>query len=389
MIQEERVWKLVSKYGTPFYGFDADVLSKRVNYLKASLPENVELCYAAKANSFILKLLEKKVTHFEICSPGEFHICKKLQISNRQIVLSGVYKNKEDIEEIFRAKEELPIMTIESFEQYKLIQELADIYQRNVSVLLRLTSGNQFGLDKDVLKEILVRCRSSRLHVLGIQYFSGTQKYSQKRVLKELDLLEELLAELKEMDFEPELLEYGPGFPVDYFSSMKFEENEHLQFFSEAIKRFGNLKIVLELGRSIAASCGFYVTQVVDTKTNRNQNYALVDGGIHHLVYYGQGMAMKQPPFRFLNQKDQPEENWNICGALCTINDILMKQVRLPKPQIGDLFVFENTGAYCPTEGMSLFLTRDLPAVVIVNEKEELMVRDHTSVVSLNAPKLK
>ena len=76
MIQEERIRKLVSKYGTPFYGFDADVLSKRVNYLKASLPENVELCYAAKANSFILKLLENKVTHFEICSPGEFHICK-------------------------------------------------------------------------------------------------------------------------------------------------------------------------------------------------------------------------------------------------------------------------------------------------------------------------
>ena len=51
--------------------------------------------------------------------------------------------------------------------------------------------------------------------------------------------------------------------------------------------------------------------------------------------------------------------------------------------------MFDNSGAYGPTEGMSLFLTRDLPAVVIVNEKEEWMVRDHTSVVSLNAPKLK
>ena len=102
-------------------------------------------------------------------------------------------------------------MTIESFEQYKLIQELADIYQRDVSVLLRLTSGNQFGLDKDVLKEILIRCRSSRLHVLGIQYFSGTQKHSQKRVLKELDLLEEFFgSELKEMICTG-IIEYGPG----------------------------------------------------------------------------------------------------------------------------------------------------------------------------------
>lgn len=388
MMQEEYIRKLAATYGTPFYCFDADILRKRVRYLKASLPDHVELCYAAKANTFLLNLLENEVEYFEICSPGEYQICKELHMDTHKIVLSGVYKKKEDIEAIFYSKQDLPIMTIESLQHFEIIDELSKKYQRKVVVLLRLTSGNQFGLDKELLKEILLNCQQSQLLLpKGIQYFSGTQKHSEKRVLKELDLLESLLEELKAMDYIPEVLEYGPGFPVDYFSSMKFDEKEHLAFFSQAIQRFKNQKVVLELGRSIAASCGFYVTQVVDTKTNGHQNYALVDGGIHHLVYYGQGIAMKQPPFRFFEKSHLPEETWNICGALCTVNDILMKQVVLPRPQIHDLFLFENAGAYCPTEGMSLFLTRDLPAVLIVDKEKEKLVREHTSITSLNTPK--
>ena len=39
----------------------------------------------------------------------------------------------------------------------------------------------------------------------------------------------------------------------------------------------------------------------------------------------------------------------------------------LPEPEIGDTLRFDNTGAYCVTEGIALFLSRDLPAVYLVN----------------------
>ena len=54
--------------------------------------------------------------------------------------------------------------------------------------------------------------------------------------------------------------------------------------------------VTLELGRSLTASCGTYLTRVVDVKTNATGNYAILDGGIHHLVYYGQSMGMRRPP---------------------------------------------------------------------------------------------
>ena len=145
-------------------------------------------------------------------------------------------------------------------------------------------------------------------------------------------------------------------------------------------------KIVLELGRSIAASCGYYITKVVDKKTNKGQNYAILDGGINHITYYGQTMAMKLPKCSIYPQRENTEnEKWNLCGSLCTINDILVKQFPVGNLQIGDVFIFENTGAYCMTEGISLFLSRELPQVIKLKEDGSLeLVRDSLPTYVLN-----
>ncbi|MPN20285.1 L-glutamyl-[BtrI acyl-carrier protein] decarboxylase [bioreactor metagenome] len=147
-------------------------------------------------------------------------------------------------------------------------------------------------------------------------------------------------------------------------------------------------KLTLELGRSIAASCGAYLTSVVDKKTNKGQNYAIVDGGMHQLVYYGQSMAMKHPFVHELTPRmDAETEPWNICGSLCTINDILVKQLPMRRPTIGDVLVFENAGAYCAAEGIALFLSRDLPAVMLLkNGHEPVCARTHMPTELLNTP---
>ena len=51
----------------------------------------------------------------------------------------------------------------------------------------------------------------------------------------------------------------------------------------------------------------------------------------------------------------------------------------------GDVVILHNTGAYCMTEGISLFLSRDLPAVVWLKENGEAqLLRDAQSVWGLN-----
>ena len=232
-----------------------------------------------------------------------------------------------------------------------------------------------------------MRIKYENLNLVGIQYFSGTQKRTNKRLQKEIDYLDEFLAKLEnDYGYVAEELEFGTGFPVHYFQGEEFNEAQFLKEFSNGIDNMKYKgKIVIELGRSIAASCGYYITKVVDKKTNKGQNYAILDGGIHHLVYYGQTMAMKFPHLEIYPTRNNEEtEDWNLMGSLCTINDIIIKQYPVKNLQIGDAFIFKNTGAYCMTEGISLFLSRELPQVALLkNEKIEL-VRDSFKTFALN-----
>ena len=141
----------------------------------------------------------------------------------------------------------------------------------------------------------------------------------------------------------------------------------------------------MELGRSIAASCGYYLTKVVDKKTNKGQNYAILDGGIHHIVYYGQTMGMKFPHHEIYPARtDENKENWNLMGSLCTINDFIVKQLPVSNLQMGDVFIFKNAGAYCMTEGISLFLSRELPEVALAKNGEIILVREAFKTYMLN-----
>lgn len=380
---------LLSQHSTPMYLFDGAALGQRVSYLRSKLPQGVGLCYAIKANPFLAGYLAPLVERLELCSPGEYRICENQDLPKSQYVVSGVYKTPEFIQEILPHSP--AIFTVESMEQFHLLHRTAQQSNSPVSLLLRMTSGNQFGLEKEEINAILTQYGTDELlHFKGIQYFSGTQKTSVKRLARELKAVDEFLQSLEALLGHPmEELEFGPGFPVSYYAEDDFQEDEYLDQFSQLLQNmtFSGI-ITLELGRSLVAHCGTYFTRVVDAKRNHNQNYAIVDGGMHQLVYYGQSMAMKLPPIQHITEHSPGnEEPWNICGSLCTINDILVKQLPLPSLHVGDVLAFARTGAYCMTEGIALFLSRDLPAILYRHPDGQVdELRPHFETYPLNTP---
>ncbi|MDO5117090.1 MAG: alanine racemase [Eggerthellaceae bacterium] len=382
---------LAKRFGTPLYVFDGRVLQKRIETLRAALPANVELCYAVKANTFIIDLLAGEVARFEACSEGEARICLKKDPRPGTLVVSGVNKDAAYMEELIAANTPVGRYTIESRLQFDMLLDLAKKYDTRIPLLLRLTSGNQFGLDKsEVISIIAEFADDPHLDIWGIQYFSGTQKTSIKRLARELRQVRKMIDRLKEdYGFSCREVEFGPGFPVPYFDDEEFDEPAFFAEFSALLDQFAfEGPISLELGRSIAASCGTFLTSVVDVKRNDGQNYVIVDGGMNHLVYYGQSLAMRQPTCALLREKGtevgEPEP-FNICGSLCSVNDILAKQLELPGMFSGDILRFDNTGAYCMTEGISLFLSRDLPRVCLIDANGEArLVRDFEPTWQLN-----
>ena len=96
-------------------------------------------------------------------------------------------------------------------------------------------------------------------------------------------------------------------------------------------------------------------------------------------------MGMKFPHHEvYPARKFENVENWSLMGSLCTINDFLVKQLPVSSLEIGDVFIFKNTGAYCMTEGISLFLSRELPAVALIKNGEIILVREAFKTYMLN-----
>lgn len=378
--------RLLTNYQAPTYVFHINILKERIEFLKTHLP-NISICYAMKANPFIVKEIESCVDRVEVCSPGEYQICQHLDVSHSKLVISGVYKTPQVIEDMIANSQDIGIYTVESLQQFDLLYHLAEKYQHQIKILLRLTSGNQFGINQSDIENILKK-KYEFLDIVGIQYFSGTQKTSIKRLKREIQELDDFLTHLQnDLQFKIPELEYGTGFPVQYFQTDKvFDEVAYLQEFSKLIHEMKYQgKVTIELGRSIVASCGTYLTQVVDIKTNKGQNYAILDGGMHQIVYYGQMMAMKLPHYELLpKRKNINTKIWNLCGSLCSINDILVKNVELADLKIGDIMAFQNAGAYCMTEGIALFLSRDLPRVVFLKDNQLIVVRETFETYQLN-----
>lgn len=368
-MSQPKEWYENTEITTPAYIFNLDELTERVRNTRNLLPQKVKLCYAMKANPFIIDRLADEVDYFEVCSPGEFKICEMSQIPIEKVIMSGVYKNEEDMAYAIERYRDQITYTVESIHQWQMLQNLAKVYQVKLKLLIRLTSGNQFGVDSQAIYDFLRNELSQSVDIVGVQYFTGTMKCSKKKFQRDLLKVTEMISRFElEYGFKNLTLEYGPGLAVDYFDENPSLELEILDHLNDALLELDPERhVTLEMGRFLTASCGSYVTTVVDTKQNKQGHYCIVDGGINQINYYGQNMAMKLPPIKQVKQSG-PEEAWTIFGALCTTSDILARNVNLHGLEIGDRLLFQRTGAYSMTEGISLFLSRSLPQVYFISE---------------------
>ena len=369
----ELLKKLLPEVNTPSYIFDVDEFVKRARLVKESFGNKVGICFSIKANSFLLKKFPDVFDKIEVCSPGELTICEKTGVDTSKIIFSGVNKTAEDVE---RAMDDhVGTFTAESFLHAELINNSALKRGITVPVLVRVTGGSQFGMDEaDVIDLINRRNQYAGIEFVGLHYFTGTQKRKPAVIEKELDFISNFADKLKdETGFEVKRIEYGTGLAVDYFAeNADALEQERLCAVSEKIREVAErFELTVEMGRFFAAPCGYYLTKVMDVKTNCGINYAILDGGLNQLKYDGQIQGMQIPKIIHIKGNQNAKsgaDKWTLCGSLCTTADILARNVEFDSLEIGDILVFCRTGAYSAMEGMAIFLSRELPVISLYSE---------------------
>ena len=220
MLSTDILKKTADEYGTPSFVFDANELRYRVNRIKDILnrgDKKIRLCYSIKANPFLIPLLTDIADMLEVCSPGELKICMSYKVRPEMIIYSGVHKETEDIKEAMAYG--AGIITAESIRHYELIRKVSQDMNKNVFIILRLSSKSQFGMSLNDIEYIFRENKGNPLVTIEwIHYFAGTQRTKLKHQREELAMLKEVIENLRNKYGLPlRWLEYGPGLAYPYF----------------------------------------------------------------------------------------------------------------------------------------------------------------------------
>ena len=408
----QRLSTIAQRYGTPCFVFDEEALAQRMREIGALVGERVRLCYSIKANPFLIPAMRHLVGLLEVCSPGELAICEALGVAPDTILFSGVNKTAGDIAHAMDAG--VTHFTAESPLHVALLEREAAARGKVYPVLLRLTAGTQFGMDEaDLLRIVDEREQTPHLRFEGLHYFAGTQRKKLSEQEAELERLAAFMDKLEaEHGFPVRQLEYGPGLYFPYFAHEDASDTlAPLRELAPHLRRMAErTQLTVEMGRFFVSACGTYLTTVADTKVNCGYHYAILDGGIHHVNYIGGNMGMRVPRIAHLpgpnheavegcsNAGDcqnaetcfnahPDQQDWQLCGSLCTTADVLVRKVPLNGLVPGDVLAFQSIGAYSVTEGPALFLSRDLPKIVLAGKDGERLARDTVHASDLNRPR--
>ena len=371
------------KENSPCYHFDAEALIRNIQAMRERFEWTAEICYSVKSNPFLVKYAAEAADCIEVCSEGELRLCEEAGIPTSKIVVGGIFKRDEELE--YLAGRQYRRISVESLRELDALAKAAARHGTVQDVLLRLSSGNQFGMRKDELLEAVVHPeRFPCIRFCGIHYYSGTQKKKGPDIEKDMDVLRRVAGRLRLPNLQ---IEYGPGigFPAlmegsDWYDRLYEEIGPLLLPFCK--EHF----VTLEMGRAVTSAIGCYITKIVDIREREKDLFYIVNGGIHHISYYGQVNGTRCPYIRYLEEQDTAPVQVTICGELCTAHDILAKKAEIPAGRIGDFLVFENVGAYSVTEARSLFLSHPLPSVLIRDATRTYAARSQRDTYKLNLP---
>lgn len=382
--------RLAAQVGqTPFYAYDRKLLQARVTELRAALPASIKLHYAMKANPMpaVVGWMVGLVDGIDVASAGELKVALDAGANPKEISFAGPGKRRSELRQSVAAG---VLINLESFRE---VAELAAISQE-LSLPARIAvrvnpdfelkgSGmkmgggpKQFGVDAELVPELLAEIGRAGLQFEGFHLFAGSQNLKAESICEAQQKSYELALRLAVHAPSPvRFLNLGGGFGIPYFpGEQRLDLNavgDNLrQIAARAAKEMPEAELVIELGRYLVGEAGVYVTQVVDRKISRGQTYLVVDGGLnHHLSASGNfgQVIRKNYPVAIGNRMNNPDiETASVVGPLCTPLDLLADRMELPVAQPGDLVVLFQSGAYGASASPHGFLGHPPPTEVLV-----------------------
>ncbi|GIG56410.1 staphyloferrin B biosynthesis decarboxylase SbnH [Longispora fulva] len=356
------------------YLYDPAVLAGRLEAVRVALPAGAGVFYAVKANSHpaFLAAAAAVADGLEVASGGE--LAKAVAAGARRVVFGGPAKTDAELRAAVAAGAHV---NVESAWELARLDAFAD---RPVDICLRVNRAaspldgshrmtgapTAFGIDERQLADVVVAARRSRwLRLRGLHLHAVSNNLdAAAHAAYAADCLAYTDAVLPGAD----VVNIGGGLGVDYTGDRSFD----LDAFARLVPP--DPRLVVEIGRYAAAPAGRYAAEVLDLKRTHGQWFALLRGGTHHFrlpAAWGYDHPFTVHPVDEwpydLPRPQVTDVAVTAAGELCTPRDVLCRARHVDRLRVGDVLVFDDTGAYGFEVSHHDFLSHPKPQVLLTS----------------------
>ena len=394
---------LATSFGTPFYVYDLDVMTRQAEALRAVLPPVVEIAYALKANPALAV-----VAHLgglglgaDVASGGELELARRAGIAPERVVMTGPGKRDDELEAAVRFG--IRAITVESPGELSRLEGIARRLGRTQPVMLRVAvsenarlervrlvgddGAGKFGMDPaDLVEAGRLAVTSPNLELLGLHAFGASN------VLDAGDLLDHVASTVRtarrlalSLGTPISLVDAGGGLGIPY---EPHEESLDLRRLGTGLAELTagwpndpllvHARLLLEPGRFLVGAAGAYVARVVDRKTVAGSPVVILDGGVHHALR--PALVGQEHRIRGVGARAEAAANGRpaavtVAGALCSGLDVFSHAAVMRPPEVGELVAVLDVGAYGFTESMPMFLSHPVPAEIAIRDGRPALIR--------------
>jgi diaminopimelate decarboxylase len=391
---------LARQYGMPLWVYDADTIRQRIAQLRSF--DTIRYAQKACSNVHILRLMRDEGVMVDAVSLGElarsFAAGFTAQPDSND-VSEGVVFTADVLDHATLATVLEQRITVNAG-SLDMLERLGRHAREGHRVWLRINPGfghghsnktntggehSKHGIWRDDLPRALELVRRYRLKLVGLHMHIGSG-VDYAHLARVCDAMVDAVSEL---DHDIEAISAGGGLSVPYRDGEPSVDTVHyFRLWDDARRRIEacvghRVRLEIEPGRFLVAQSGVLVAEVHALNPRPSRQFALIDAGFNDLVrpsFYGSHHEISVLR-RDGTPSAAPVGPFSVAGPLCEAGDVFTQAEggvvtcrSMPAPQVGDLIVFHDAGAYGASMS-SNYNSRPLAPEVLIERGRARLIR--------------
>jgi diaminopimelate decarboxylase len=437
---------LAQEHGTPLYLLDELTFCNNCRAYRDALARHYPggvAHYASKAllNTAVAQLVAQEQLGLDVVSGGELYVALRAGLPASRIHLHGNAKPRAELEQALAAG--IGKIVVDTLDELELLARLTqDRNPRNrhsppQAIMLRLApdiavdthahietgrATSKFGLPLEALDAAAAQLAAAPgLRLAGLHTHLGSQIFDYTPIIQAIGVLLDCAARLRDQ-YQLYVGEISPGggLGVPYIAEQAAPDvDAYVSAIGQTVRVESAArglpppKLVLEPGRSIAARAGVALYEIVATKqlpaidhqppTTGHQSIARRDSEVElsvgsrrspamRYLHIDGGMADNIRPALYgarytallANRTAADAEVVHVAGRYCESGDVLLRDIRLPRAELGDLLAIASAGAYTLSMASNYNLV-PRPPLLLVGDGHARVIQRRESYADLAA----